>query len=114
MPLRVDNLVTLQEYFAGVVERSEHHALDVTEILYALLGMVVLFHNKDKKISVLAVDGEAKNVLWFFKGNRRIALSYNHATKSIEMREGSTQGDVIYSLNNATSVKELINTFKSL
>ena len=114
MPLRIDNLITLQDYFAGVVARSEHHAQNIDEVVYALLGMIILFHNKDKKISVLPVDGETKNVLWFFKGDRRIALSYSHATGSIEMREGSTQGNVIYSLNNTTAVAALKNTFESL
>lgn len=114
MPVQVDNLVTLQNYFAGVVKRSEHHAPNVKEVVYTLLGMIILFHNKDRKITVLAVDGETKNVLWFFKGDRRIALSYNHTIDSIEMREGSTQGDVICSLQNATDVSALKSIFENL
>ena len=42
MAVKVDTVETLKKYFSGVVRRTNHHAPKVTEIIYSLLGIIIL------------------------------------------------------------------------
>lgn len=94
------------------MERAEHHANNVDEVCLAIAGAVVW--RKDGEIEVMAREGDMKNVLWLRINGRRYALSYNHEEWCIEVRERNTQGNVLASFTNATSVQEVKQFFATL
>ena len=114
MPLQVDDISTLQQYLTGVVRRADHHADNVRYVVLPLIGSIVLFKNPDHEIKVLTSDGETKNVLWVHIGDSRYAFSYDHRSKSIVMRRGSTQGPVLAHFDNTTTVPEILQAFETL
>ena len=114
MPLPVDDVSTLQQYLAGVVHRADHHADNVRYVVLPLIGTIILFKSPDYEIKVLAHDGETKNVLWVHIGTSKFAFSYDHHSKSIVMKRGSTQGAVLAHFTNATTVPEILNVFGTL
>jgi len=64
---------------------------------------------------LMARSGDMKNVLWVkMKSGRKYAFAYNHQSGAIEIRDGTTQGAVLHSLTNATSLSNLRQTFQSL
>ncbi|HGL3875891.1 TPA: hypothetical protein ACKE0Z_003769 [Klebsiella pneumoniae] len=46
--------------------------------------------------------------------NKKYAISYNHDTLEIEMREGSVKGDVLFSLTNNTNTEDVLDMLKDL
>lgn len=112
MPLEVAEVDVLQEYLKGVLGRADHHARGVDLISLALAGAVVW--RKVGTLEVMEREGETKNVLWFRTEKSRYALSYNHKAGTIELREKTTQGRVLASLTNDTTLSELRMLFEGL
>ncbi|MBI5179296.1 MAG: hypothetical protein HZA04_08595 [Nitrospinae bacterium] len=98
MPKQVPDVNLLRDYLRGVLDRADHHANNVNEVALAIAGAVVWIKD-DKPLEVRAMNGEVKNVLWFWVSGNRYALSYNHDIGQIELREKSTQGKSIASFS---------------
>jgi len=113
MPREVRDLNVLKEYVTAVIERADHHATAVNEIVLALVGGIVWRKDADP-IDVHTKEGEMKNVMWVKIGGERYAFSYNHEMGNIEIRKGSIQGEVLHSFSNHTSVYEVKEVFEKL
>ncbi len=74
----------------------------------------VIWRKDDEPIKVMEREGEMKNVLWFKVGGRQYALSYNHESGSIELRQGTTHGGVIAAFTNAMPNSSVRQIFASL
>lgn len=114
MPLPVTDVEILKRYIDGVMARADHHANEVEEIALALTGAIVWKKDVGKDIEVMQQEGDTKNVLWVFIGGERYAFSYNHAAKTIEMRERNTRGEVLHSFSNSTPLSTLHQIFAGL
>ena len=114
MPLQVDDVATLQGYLAGVVKRADHHADNVRQVVLPLVGAIVLFKNPKHSIEVMMRKGSTTNVLWVYIGDSRYAFSYDHGSKSIALKRGTTQGKVLAKFTDATTTPEILNVFEGL
>jgi hypothetical protein len=112
MPQTITDLDILQDYISGVMERAVHHANNVDEICLAIAGAVIW--RKEGDLKVMVREGDMKNVLWVRIGGQRYALSYNHRSGEIEVRNGTTHGMVLASFGNATPLAEVKKFFGSL
>lgn len=112
MPTTLQNIEILKEYLSGVLDRADHHAQNVNEIALAIAGGIIW--KTTNNIKVLSRDGEMKNVLWLQVVNRKLCFVYNHNSLNIEVKEGSIQGNVIESFNNASSLSNIKSFFESL
>ena len=113
MPKQVTDVARLQEYLQGVLFRAAHHANNVNEIAVAIAGGIV-WRKDPAPIEVLERNGQMKNVLWVFISGKRYAFTYDHATQAIQILSGTTQGTVLYSLTNATTLSQMHAIFRSL
>lgn len=113
MPQQVTDIDVLKNYLRGVMDRADHHAQNINEVALAVAGGVI-WRKDDEPLEVMVREGEMKNVLWFKVGGTRYALSYNHDTQEIELRQGTTQGNVIGSFSNATTNNQVRQIFSSL
>lgn len=113
MPRRISDVQVLNEYLRGVIERAEHHAGRIDEIILAIAGALVWRKDPDE-LQVFEREGEMKNVLWARIGGERYACSYNHDTESIEVRRGSTHGTVLESFDNSTPLRDVKQFFERL
>ena len=114
MPLEVDDVTTLQNYLVGVVRRADHHGENVRHVVLALVGAIVLFKNPDRNIKVFAREGSTGNVLWVYVAESKYAFSYDHPSRSIVLKQGSTQGEVLAHFTNATTIPEILDVFEHL
>jgi hypothetical protein len=114
MPLQVDDVTALQNYLIGVVQRADHHGENVRHIVLALVGAIILFKNPDHQIKVFAREGSTGNVMWVHIGESQYVFSYEHASKSIALRRGTTQGEVVAHFTNATTIPEILHIFEGL
>jgi hypothetical protein len=113
MPRRVTDIDVLRDYLNGVMTRADHHADDVNEIALALAGAIV-WRKDDSPIEVLAQAGEMKNALWVRINGARYAVSYNHNSGEIEVRENTTHGRAVASFSNTSSCAEVRRVFEGL
>lgn len=113
MPLELTEVEQLRDYLCGVMDRAEHHAGDVHEVVLTIAGAII-WCKDEAPLEALLRQGETKNVIWVVIGGRRYAFSYNHDAETIEMREGSTQGEILRSFTNADSASEVREYFSSL
>lgn len=114
MAIHVKDVEVLKEYFSGVVARSEHHAPNVSDVIYTLLGLIVLKMDNNSDIEVRGSQGAIGNLLWFTVNQTRYAFRYEHADDTIEIREGSFKGRLIKKVDNKTSISELKDIFTNL
>ena len=113
MPQQINDVDLLRDYLKGVVDRADHHAQSINEVALAIAGGVIWRKDNDP-LEIMVREGEMKNVLWFKVAGKRYALSYNHDTGEIELRQGTTQGSVVASFSNTTSNKMVRQTFARL
>lgn len=113
MPKVVSDVEILRTYLSGVIDRAEHHAGNVDQVALGLVG-AILWQKDDEPIEVFERQGEMKNVLWVRIRGKRYAFTYNHLTESIEMRCGSTQGHLVESFTNATTLNHIKTVFETL
>ncbi len=112
MAISINSIETLQRYLNGVLDRADHHAGNVEGVSLALLGAIVW--KSDREIEVREYKGSPANMIWFWVGGNRYAMSYNHSTEQIELKERTHKGGVLHSFDNATSYQEVIEIFNSL
>ena len=112
MPRAVTDIEVLQEYISGVMERAGDHAENVKDICLAIAGAIIW--RKDGDIQVYEREGQMTNALWVPINGRKYALSYNHVTGAIEVREGSMRGTVLASLDNNNTTTDVRHLFEGL
>lgn len=113
MPKKVRDVDLLTEYLRGVLSRAEHHAGAVDAIALTIAG-AVLWRKDADPLEVFEREGQLRNVLWVKIAGKRYALSYNHDAQTIEVRLGSTQGQVLASFDNASSPTAVKRFFATL
>lgn len=86
MAIKVQSVEELQKYFKGVVDRSTHHAPGVAEIIYPLLGMIVLKLDDNSDIQVRSYADAPGNMLWVYINGSRYAFRYEHSDDTIEIQ----------------------------
>lgn len=114
MPIRVNDVEILKQYFSGVAARSEHHAPNVNEIIYTLLGLIILSMDESSDIQVRGSETANGNMLWFSVNTTRYALRYEHQDDTIEIRRDSYKGPLVSKISNATSIAALKSIFATL
>jgi hypothetical protein len=114
MAKKLQTVDELQDYFVGVVKRAEHHAQNVEEIIYPLLGMIIAFKDKKNVIEVWTQNGETGNLLWAKINGTRYAFKYVHTPVSIEIRKNNYKGNIVNTITNKNTLKTLRNVFKNL
>lgn len=114
MPVRVNDVEALKEYFSAVVARSEHHAPNVNEVIYTLLGLIILSMDENSDIQVRGSEGSTGNILWFTVNKTRYALRYEHADDTVEIRKDKYTGPLVAKVSNATPTADLKNIFADL
>lgn len=114
MPHTIISVNELQQYLTGTADRAEHHAQNVSQVILALAGAIVLFKDQDEDIRVKTYRGSLANVLWVKINGIRYAFSYNHDGESVDIRRNSLQGDVIDSFDNNSNFSEILGVFRNL
>ena len=115
MPIKADDIDTLHKYAVGVMNRSDHHAENVGAVALTLLGGVI-WRAKPGSIKIREYDGKLANVVWWTSEftEQKYAVSYNHKTSEIEIREGNVNGDAIHTLSNRTPPDEVREILSNL
>ena|ERR1700733_10201506 len=114
MPLELIDIPGLQEYLTGVVKRADHHGDNVRYVVLPLVGAIILFKNHDQSIKVFTRKGNTGNVLWVHIGSSQYVVSYDHVSKSIVIKRGTTHGKILARFTNATSIPEILSIFEGL
>lgn len=109
----ITDIEILKKYISQVIRKAEHHANNVENIVLALVGAII-WKKDDDPIEVLTRDGKMKNVLWVKINGQKYAFSYNHDNQEVEIRQDSTQGDVIQSFSNSTTLNQIKEFFNNL
>jgi hypothetical protein len=114
MAKKINTVTELHDYLKGVAERAEHHAKSVEEVIYPALCLIIAYFEPNSDIEVREYKGNMANVLWAYINGTKYAFVYEHTTSVIEIRKDSEKGQVMHSINNNFTVKELISIFNSL
>lgn len=112
MALTINSIEALQTYLHGVLGRANHHAGNVEGVSLALLGAVIW--RADGEISVREYAGRPANMIWFFVGENKYVLTYNHSTEEIELKDRTHTGSILASFDNSSTYQEIIDTFCNL
>lgn len=112
MPISINSIEILQTYLLGVLNRANHHAGAVEGVALALLGAIIW--KSTKEIEVRKYNGKPANMIWFWVEENRYAMSYNHETEKIDLKEKTQNGHLIASFDNNTTYHEVIGVFKEL
>jgi len=97
--LNVEDMATLTRYGRGIMAKAKHHGVSVMEVLPDLIGHVILRADK------VELWGEGTGVALKFRAirtGRTYAMSYDHLTHTVAMKDGNHQGPVIHRFDNGT------------
>ncbi len=106
MATSISTLTVLNQYVNGVMDRADHHAHNVNEIVLTIAGAVVWRATQDIEVRT--------NILWFTINHNRYVLAFNHDTGDIELRDRSQQGTVLHTFNNSTTAIQVRTIFRGL
>lgn len=114
MAIAINDVDTLKQYIEAVMGRAEHHGPNVGAIALALAGAVI-WRKDPEPIEVHEGRSMAHGtVLWVRIAGQRYAFRYNHTTRNIEMRLGTTRGNVLHAFDNRTPTTEIERIFREL
>ncbi|HHG8589693.1 TPA: hypothetical protein ACPYUC_002168 [Citrobacter koseri] len=115
MAIKAKDIEILHRYAQGVMERSEHHAKNVGVVALTLIGGVI-WKAVPGSIEIRTHNGNLANMVWWKseETNKKYAISYNHETLEIEMRDESVKGNVLFSLSNRTSPEDVLKMLLKL
>ena len=112
MAIAINQIGALKEYFNGVMNRADHHADNVNEIVLALIGGVIW--RAEGNFEVKQYNDAPANILWMIVGDIRYCFKFNHETGKIECHEGGHNGVLIKEFDNYTSIAEVKSFFADL
>lgn len=112
MALTITTLTLLNEYINGVMNRADHHAQNVNEIVLTLAGAVIWRATQD--VEVRTYNDETANILWLTVNDHRYVLAYNHQTGNIEVRDRNQNGIVLATFNNTSTAADVKRVFSTL
>lgn len=113
MSLTINSVDQLQQYLMGVSGRATHHAPNVTEVIFALAGAVVLFKDSNTQLEARTYRGTPANVLYLTINGIRYVFTYNHQQQSVDIRRNSVRGRVVGSFSNLTSLRQILQIFQA-
>ncbi|WP_196615814.1 hypothetical protein [Citrobacter braakii] len=115
MAIKANDIEILHRYAQGVMERSEHHAQNVGVVALTLLGGVI-WKAVPGSIEIRTYNGNLANMVWWKSesSQKNYAISYNHETLEIELRDESVKGDVLFSLSNSTAPESVLKMLEEL
>lgn len=111
MPITISEIQALRRHISGIMERANHHAQNVYKVAPMLCGLIIW---KADTIEIRMHEGSNANMIWINVANSRYALTYNHESAGIEIRERSQQGETLMTINNDTDPDEIIALFSAL
>lgn len=115
MPVAVNDVDVLKRYLRGVLGDAKHHANHVEEIILALVGGVISRKNAvPLEVQKAPKRGMGHAIRFISTRGCRYALSYDHSSKAIVLKQGSSQGTVLHSFTNATPLSQVAAIFASL
>ena len=114
MAVKLTTIQDLHNYFSGVVQRATHHAPNVDEIIYILLGMIIAYKDSGTDINVSGQKSGTGNLLWVHIKGTHYAFQYDHLSASIKIHKNSYRGTLINTINNKTTLQQLCNIFNNL
>jgi hypothetical protein len=92
----INTIDELQKKAQDIAGRVRHHAKPIEGTLRTVIGALLL------RFGPGVYSHNGGGVLWAsFAPGRRPTFAYNHHTKSIEVRDGSLRGAVLYSFNDS-------------
>jgi hypothetical protein len=112
MALTITTLTLLNEYINGVMNRADHHAQNVNEVVLTLAGAVIWRATQD--VEVRTYNNETANILWLTVNGHRYALAFNHQTGNIEIRDRNQNGAVLATFNNSNTAADVKAVFATL
>jgi hypothetical protein len=114
MALQMKTVEDLQQYFKGVIARSDHHAPGVSDVIYPILGMIIEHLDSGTNIEVREQNGTPANLLWATIHGTKYTFRYDHLKDSIEIRKDKLNGPLLHSIDNTKTISDLDRIFKSL
>lgn len=106
MAITAKDVGLLHDYIEGVMNRADHHADEIKGSALALLGGII-WRGRPGTIEIKQYAGNMANMIWATIGSKRYAFSYNHVTKSIDIRDRTQSGQILYSINDQMPVSDI-------
>lgn len=113
MPITAKDIEQLHEYTSGVMGRADHHAGRVKGVALMLLGGIIWRADPDT-IRIRRFAGNPANMLWATIGGRTYVFAYNHADKTIEVRDRTQTGAVLHRLDDTANLQAVHSIIESL
>jgi hypothetical protein len=107
----IEEIEDYNNYYKGVVERVNHHASEVDEVIKTLKMIVI---SKSDNIKVYEYLGEVKNTIWFSISDKKYVLTYSHKRKCILLLNMNLRGYIIARFSNNISSESVLEIFSKL
>ena len=114
MPQTLNSIDEFQEYLVGVERRAKEHAQNVEEVLLFLAGAIVIFKDPSRELVVGTYRGGLANVLRVTIAGERYVLSYDHEEEAVQIKRGTSKGEVVERFDNHTEPSQILRLFRRL
>ena len=112
------NLTTneqIDDFIQKVIRDAKHHGGNVADIIMPLSQEVRARLNLGPDtVSVWEREGKIGRTCWVELNGRRWAFSYRHKSQKIELRQGTTQGNVEFEFENSTTPTKIATQVTNL
>ena len=110
------NLKKLSEfhnYFSGVMDRANCHALNVNRVLPLLAGVVLNHVDMKNGLQARTYRGDYANIAWVIHNGNRYAFTYDHESEQIILRERTLRGKELTRFDNSDDFDEVTQKVES-
>jgi hypothetical protein len=108
MARRLHTNKEIDDFIDQVIDAAMHHAARVAHIIEPLSKAVRSRLNLSvDRVEVYERNGKLARTCWVTVGGQRWVFSYAYGAGVIELRQGSTQGPVVFQFDNHTPAASL-------
>lgn len=93
-----------------MLARNLHHGHKINNVTPSIITYLLANADLSKPVSVKTYNGEPKNTGWVYgKKGIKYYIGYNHETLKIEVRENSTQGEILTELDDTDDTYQKVS-----
>ena len=112
MALKIKDIRLMKRYLEGIMDRANHHAQQVNEIVLALAGGVIW---RGAEIDVRTYNGETANMLWMKTDlGKEYCFIFNHNNGMIEAHEETMNGRLLRQFSNTNKTYDVKAFFEDM
>lgn len=109
MPKEINTIDEFQQHVYKMLKKPSERNVEVLSVMLKLAGVIMLYKDPGVPLTIWGGQERIGHPIRVQMGQQRYVFRYDSAKKSIDMLQGSLQGNNYVTFSSDTSIRDLID-----